>query len=128
MQLIISRPNTNVSNNKVLSIQTAYTDVGQAQVLFGPYHKNANHWTLVYIDMVTKTLLYVDPLGPPDEQSVAENFSYHWLEWALLHNNALPQSSVPETLRAVTTQHAVQRDSHNCGIFTMCVRNEYYSH
>ena len=112
----------------MLSIQAAYTDVGQAQVLFGPYHKNANHWTLVYIDMVTKTLLYVDPLGPPDEQSVAENFSYHWLEWALLHNNALPQSSVPETLRAVTTQHAVQRDSRNCGIFTMCVRNEYYSH
>ena len=82
----------------------------------------------MYIDMVTHTLLYIDPLGPPDEQGVAENFSYHWLEWALLHNNALPQSSVPATLRAVTTQHAAQRVSRNCGVFTMCVCNEYFFH
>ena len=77
----------------------------------------------MYIDVVKNRLLYIDPLGPPDEQGVAEHFPFHWLEWALLHNNNFPESSVPATLTAVTTQHAVQWDSHNFGIFTMCVRN-----
>ena len=100
-----------------------YTDVGKAQVFFGLFHKNSNHWTLVYIDMVMNQLLYIDPLGPPDEQGVAKNFSFHWLEWALLHNNIFPESSVPATLTAVMTQHAVQWDSRNCGIFTMSICN-----
>ena len=77
----------------------------------------------MYIDVVMNQLLYIDPLGPPDEQGVAENFSFHWLEWALLHNNIFPESSVPATLTAVMTQHTVQQDNRNCGIFTMSVRN-----
>ena len=34
----------------------------------------------MYIDVVMNQLLYIDPLGPPDEQGVAKNFSSHWLE------------------------------------------------
>ena len=107
----------------VFYLQAAYRKVGEAEVIFGPYHKNGNHWTLVLINFVTKQLLYIDPLGPPDEQSVADNFSYCWLEWALLHNSGSEASPVPTTLTAITTKHALQRDSRNCGIFTMCVSN-----
>ena len=91
--------------------------------VFGPYHKDGNHWTLVYIDFKKKQLLYIDPLGPPNEHELAETFAYHWLEWSLLHNSICTEAVVPTELEAVTVQHALQRDSRNCGIFTMCVRN-----
>ena len=92
-------------------------------MLFGPYHIGGNHWTLVYIDISKKQLVYIDPLGPPNEHELAETFAYHWLEWALLHNSSCPESVVPTDLEAVTVEHAVQMDSRNCGIFTMCVHN-----
>ena len=91
--------------------------------VFGPYHKDGNHWTLVYIDFKKKQLLYIDPLGPPNEYKLAETFAYHWLEWSLLHNSICTEAVVPTELEAVTVQHALQRDSRNCRIFTMCVRN-----
>ena len=81
----------------------------------------------MYIDVVTNQLLYIDPLSPPDEQGVAENFLFHWLEWALLHH-IFPESSVSATLTAVTTQHAVPWDSRNCEIFTMSVCNWSFPH
>ena len=98
-----------------------YRNLGQVQGFFGPVHTNGNHWTLVYIDLVANTLLYIDPLSPPNEQAVAETYTYNWLEWGLLHNNNVPNCSVPTSLTAITTPHPHQKDNCNCGIFTMCV-------
>ena len=91
-------------------------------VLLGTYHKEQNHWTLVYIDLVKRELLDIDHLDPLNEHNKAEEFADHWMEWALLHNQYSPNVAVPINLALVTTNHAVQRDGHNCGIFTMCVR------
>ena len=90
-------------------------------IIFGPYHKGGNHWTLIYVDVVNGTLLYIDPMRPRNENDTAQEFAHKWLEWALLHNSVCPDSAVPSKLTAVTTKHAVQRDGRNCGIFTMCV-------
>ena len=86
------------------------------------YHKEENHWTLVYIDLIKRELLYIDSLAPPNEHNIAEDFADHWMEWALLHNQYLPNAAVPIHLTPITTEHAVQRDGCNCGILTMCVR------
>ena len=78
---------------------------------------------LIYINLKREELLYIDPLGLHNENEVAQEIRYRWLEWALLHNTMCPQSVVPATVKAVTVKHALQHDGHNCGIFTMCVRN-----
>ena len=103
-----------------------YRNLGQVQGFFGPVHTNSNHWTSVYINLVANTLLYIDPLSPPNEQAVAETYTYNWLEWGLLHNNNVPNCSVPTSLTAITTPHLHQKDNRNCGIFTMCVRINIY--
>ena len=103
-------------------LQAAYNKMGEVEAVFGPFHQNGNHWTLVYVNFVTSKLVYVDPLGPPTENATAEKFAYNWLEWALLHNDVCPDASVPAHLEAVTVPHALQSDGRNCGIFTMCVR------
>ena len=89
--------------------------------MFGPYHKDRNYWTLVYINFQKQQLSYIDLLRPPKEHEIAETFMYNWLEWVLLHNSMLPDATVPCTLETVTMQHALQRDGQNCGVFTMCV-------
>ena len=91
-------------------------------VLLGTYHKEKNHWTLVYIDLVKRELLYINPLALPNKHYKAEEFADHWMEWALLHNQYLLNAAVPTHLTPFTMKHAVQRDGCNCGIFTMCVR------
>ena len=85
------------------------------------YHKEENHWTLVYINLVKRELLYIDLLAPPNEHNKAEEFADHWMEWALLHNQYSWNAAVPMHLTSVTMNHVMQRDGHNCGIFTMCV-------
>lgn len=114
---------TQFSITKHITFQAAYNKIGEKHILFGPYHKGQNHWTLVYIDLRKEELLFIDPLGPPNELEVAEEISYKWLEWALLHNTTCPQSVLPANLKAQNVQHALQRDGRNCGIFTMCVSN-----
>ena len=89
--------------------------------LLGTYHKEENHWTLVYIDLVKTELLYIDPLALLHKHNKAEEFADYWMEWALLHNQYLPNAAVPMHLTPITMKHAVQRDGHNCSIFTMCV-------
>ena len=91
-------------------------------MLLGTYHKEENHWTLVYIDLIKRELLYIDPLAPLNKHNIAEDFADHWMEWALLHNWYSSNAAVPIHLTPITTEHAVQRDGRNCGIFTMCVR------
>ena len=76
----------------------------------------------MYIDLVKRELLYIDPLAPLNKHNKAEEFADHWMELALLHNQYSPNAAVPTHLVPVTTNHAVQRDGHNCSIFTMCVR------
>ena len=105
-----------------VTFQAAYNKIGEVDIIFGPYHKGQNHWTLIYIDLKREELLYIDPLGH-NEIEVAQEIGYRWLEWALLHNTKCPQSVVPANVKAVTVKHALQCDGRNCGIFTMCVRN-----
>ena len=85
------------------------------------YHKEENHWMLVYIDLAKRELLYIDPLALPNEHNKAEEFVDHWMEWALLHNQDSLNAAVPMHLAPVNTKHTMQRDGRNCGIFTMCV-------
>ena len=91
------------------------------------YHKEQNHWMLVYIDLVKRELLYIDPLALPNKPNKAEEFADHWMEWALLHNQYSPNAAVPMHLAPVTMSHAVQKDGHNCGIFTMCVHKTLHN-
>ena len=105
-----------------------YRKIGDMDALFDPYHKGGNHWMLVFIDLNKRQLVYIDPLGPPNEHKLVETFAYHWLEWALFHNSNCPELVVPTELEVVTIEHALQRDSCNCGIFTMCVCNTLYCH
>ena len=95
----------------------------EVDIIFGPYHKGQNHWTLIYIDLKREELLYIDPLGLPNENQVAQGIRYRWLEWALLHNTTCPQAMVPANVKAVTVKNALQCDRSNCGIFTMCVNS-----
>ena len=108
---------------KKITFQAVYNKIGKVDILFGPYHKGQNHWTLFYINLRKEELVYIDPLGPPNENEVAEEISFKWLEWALLHNTTCPKAVVPANLKAVTVQHVLQQDSRNCSIFTMCVSN-----
>ena len=107
--------------NNYITFQAAYNKIGEVEILFGPYHKGQNHWTLVYINLRKEELLYIDPLGLPNENEVAQEMVYRWLEWALLHNTTCPQAVVPANIKAVTVEHALQHDGRNCGIFTMAV-------
>ena len=84
--------------------------------------KKRIHWTLLYIDLVKRELLYINPLALPNEHNKAEEFADHWMEWALLHNQYSPNAAVPMHLAPVTMNHTVQRDGRNCGIFTMCIQ------
>ena len=76
---------------------------------------------LVHIDLQKEELLYIDPLGPPDENKVAQEMAYKWLEWALLYNTTCPHTVIPVNIRPVTVQHVLQQDGRNCRIFAMCV-------
>ena len=104
--------------------QSAYKHLGRVDVIFGPYHKGGNHWTLVYVDVKKGELVYIDPMRPRNEHDMAEEICQKWLEWALLHNAVCPESVVPHNLKPVTVKDAVQKDGRNCGIFTMCVRTK----
>ena len=100
-----------------------YNKIGEVDILFGPYHKGQNHWTIFYINLLKEELVYIDPLGPPNKNEVAQEIAFKWLEWALLHNTMCPKAVVPANLKAVTLQHVLQQDGQNCSIFTMCVSN-----
>ena len=104
-----------------MHLQAAYNKMSEVEAVFGPFDQNGNHWMLVYINFVTRKLVYVDPLGPPTENMTAEKFAYNWLEWALLHKDVCPDAFVPTHLEAVFIPHALQSDGRNCGIFMMCV-------
>ena len=108
---------------KKITFQASYNKIGTVDILFGPYHKGQNHWTLFCINLQKEELVYIDPLGPPNKNKVAQEISFKWLEWALLHNTMCPKAVVPANLKAVTLQHVLQQDGCNCGIFTMCVSN-----
>ena len=75
----------------------------------------------MYINLHKEKLLYIDPLGQPKENEVAQEMGYKWLKWALLHNTTCPQAVVLANVKVETIQHALQCDGCNCGIFTMCV-------
>ena len=78
---------------------------------------------LFYINLQKEELVYIDPLGPPNKNEVAQEIAFKWLEWALFCNTTCPKAVVPANLKAVTLQHVLQQDSQNCSIFTMCVSN-----
>ena len=108
---------------KNVTFQAAYNKIGEVDILFGPYHKGQNHWTLFYINLQKEELVYIEPLGPPNENEVAQEIAFKWLEWALLHNTTCLKVVVPANLKVVTLQHVLQQDGRNCSIFTMCVSN-----
>ena len=62
---------------------------------------------LVYIDLVKRELLYIDPLALPNEHNKAEEFADNWMEWALLDNHYSLNAAVPTHLAPVTTNHTV---------------------
>ena len=96
--------------NNYITFQAAYNKIGEVEILFGLYHKGQNHWTLVYINLRKEELLYIDPLGLPNENEVAQEMVYRWLEWVLLHNTTCPQAVVPVNIKAVTVEHALQHN------------------
>ena len=62
------------------SLQAAYRKLGKFSALLGTYHKEANHWMLVFIDLVKRELLYIDPWALENEHTKAEEFADHWME------------------------------------------------
>ena len=82
---------------------------------------------LLFIDLVKRELLYMDPLVPENEHTKAEEFADHWMEWALLHKQYSLNAVVPMHLAPVTTKYTVQRDGCNFSIFTMCVCEHLYN-
>ena len=78
-----------------VTFQAVYNKTGEVNIIFGSYHKGQNHWMLIYINLWREELLYIDPLGLPNENKVAQEIGYRWLELALLHNTMCPQAVVP---------------------------------
>ena len=50
-----------------ICLQEAYNKLGEFSTLFGPFHKDGNHWTLVVVDIEKSELLYIDPLAAVSE-------------------------------------------------------------
>ena len=96
-------------------------------ILFGNYHKGQNHWTLVYINLQKEELLYIDPLGPPDENEVAQEMGYKWLEWALIAQHYVPtccctcEYSASNSATCITTRWAELRN-----IYYVCAYSNFF--
>ena len=77
-------------------------------------HVNRNHWTLMKVDLVSRTLMYADPLSPSAQAPKGDvRIIRWWLE------TLLPGTPFREVWPdfAVPTQH----DSNSCGVIVLSI-------
>lgn len=77
-------------------------------------HINRNHWTLMKVDLVSRTLMYADPLSPSAQAPMGDvRIIRWWLE------TLLPGTPFCEVWPdfAVPTQH----DSNSCGVIVLSI-------
>ncbi|KAJ7736423.1 hypothetical protein B0H16DRAFT_1730764 [Mycena metata] len=84
---------------------------GDVDVVYFPLHVSGNHWTLLKIDIVAKTIQYADSLhglAPRDEVALVQ----WWLKSLLSHSEDF-------VLIEPTFPYPRQYDSHSCGIIVL---------
>ncbi|KAF8154377.1 hypothetical protein K438DRAFT_1508336, partial [Mycena galopus ATCC 62051] len=86
---------------------------GNVDMVYFPLHVSGNHWTLLNIDLTTKTIAFADSLGsslPLRELALVQ----WWLQ------SLLPDSS-PFTLVPPTFLCPRQQDGHSCGVIVLSI-------
>ena len=80
----------------------------------GPvYIKDLNHWTLLYVDIITSTVFYFDPLiNSNSNQSAFDTVFNNWLQFAQEFSDL---KNIQWQKPSMHTQ--TQQDNFSCGVF-----------
>nr|XP_023660042.1 uncharacterized protein LOC111839941 [Paramormyrops kingsleyae]XP_023660051.1 uncharacterized protein LOC111839941 [Paramormyrops kingsleyae] len=84
----------------------------------------SNHWTLMFMNATTKTIMVIDPLGVNEEKASAKAAQRFRLYFQMRHNvlGTLEWSGI--RWRHVTIEHSKQLDGNSCGLFVMKIAED----
>ena len=97
----------------------SYPDLKSAKILSAdksifPIFREPKHWSMIVLDNVTKTIMYIDSLGLSGEKYIKVLKSF-------IHHKVKEEKTIydPTALSEVTIDGPMQANGVDCGVFVM---------
>ena len=88
-------------------LQELQNSLPEASILLGAYHKGANHWCLVIINLSQRYVSFLDPKGNVEGQ-IAHGICHNWTAYARVWNRETQLTRFPITFTVNLKAHALQ--------------------